>query len=171
MSETAYQVSELGGRATFLGTARVYLYDIDTREEITPFPIAFTGNSEAPIRDGVRYRDARLAVQGVDMRTRKRIEIVAAPGRRVAAKLWYASDRFEWVLLVSCSDGWQGNEADTGRLRDGNIGRNKAPLRKACSVKGCINAAERGRKARQGLCAECRYEGDCDGEAARRAER
>lgn len=108
---------------------RVYLYDLDTRSEIDMGgALGWAGSSEFGIRNGVRFEGTALDVQVVDFRARKVVTLTAEsfPGRRVAFKVWAPSEgTVEWRRLVSRSEGWQGNEVDTGRL-----GRSTALVRR-----------------------------------------
>jgi hypothetical protein len=114
------------------GTARVYFYDIDTREEVTlgsnepGLPVA--GRLPCGIRDGARYMDTCLGINVLDFEKRLSRVVTAEdfPGRRVAAKTWRKNweheTEVEWTFLVSKSNGWMGNAADDGNLKEKNLG-------------------------------------------------
>jgi len=98
---------------------RLYLYDIDTCEELASY--ALDGTSEAGIYNGRRYMDTCL---GYTIREGRKVRVLRAEdfsGRRIVAKDWSPCTGdgrrrpggwSEWTLLVSRERGWQGNEAD-----------------------------------------------------------
>lgn len=108
---------------------RVYLYDLDTRKEIDMGgALGWAGSSEYGIHNDVRFEGTALDVQVVDFAARQLVTLTAEsfPGRNVAFKVWAPEEgTVEWRRLVSRRDGWQGNEADTGRL-----GRSTALVRR-----------------------------------------
>ena len=109
-----------------VGTAKVYVYDYDTGQEIVG-GLGYVGNSEAGIWRGARYMDTRLGINAVDFSTRDELYVVASdfPGRRVAVKIWIPladGPSTEWYALVDRARGWQGNEADNGKLLRKKIG-------------------------------------------------
>lgn len=92
-----------------MGSQRVYFYDLDTREEIKDHPLAgmfWTGSGPMVSHEG-RYVDGTaLVVAGAAYLdgTARRVEVTAEsfPGRRVCAKVWYATSdvRPEWRILA-----------------------------------------------------------------------
>jgi hypothetical protein len=99
-----------------MGSARAYVFDADTGEELASF--AWFGRSESGIWNGKRWTDTCLGMDVVDVKTRekKHIDASSFAGRRVAVKTWYSADKVEWTALVNRAKGWQGNEADKGGL-------------------------------------------------------
>ena len=106
-----------------VGNARVYVYDAETGECLRR-DLAWMGNGEAPIRDGVRYMDARTAVSVVDLVSRKLETITGAdwPDRPVAVKFWTPDGSEWWALVEVGSDGWQGNRADGPSVTRAELG-------------------------------------------------
>ncbi len=99
---------------------RVYVYDLSTRKEIDMGgALGWAGSSEYGVRNGVRFEGTALDVQVVDFATKtlKTLTAESFPGRSVCFKVWAPNEgTVEWRRLVSRADGWQGNEADNGRL-------------------------------------------------------
>lgn len=100
-------------------SSRVYFYDADTGEEL--YGAIDVGCLEAGIWKGQRYMNTRLGVSVVDLNTRMQGFVCADafPGRRVEVRTWLPeghSMKPERFFLVDRARGWQGNEADDGKI-------------------------------------------------------
>ena len=89
MSNTEHTIKTLPGKASGRSTWRMYIYRLDTREEVAAF--GWDSTSEAGIKDGVRYTDTAMRVTGWDLKTLRRVEITADSFPfPVAVKVWHA---------------------------------------------------------------------------------
>ena len=107
------------GRSVSRPSSRVYFYDVDTGEEL--YGAVDVGCFEAGIWRGQRYMNTRLAVSVIDLNTGLQGFVCADafPGRRVEVRTWLPegySMKPERFFLVDRSKGWQGNEADDGKI-------------------------------------------------------
>lgn len=89
------------------GPQRIYFYDVDTREELTAHPLNgmyWTGTGAMVAHEGAYVEATTGRVSGTAYLdgTARRVAVTAAsfPGRRVAAKVWYAPEATDWRLLA-----------------------------------------------------------------------
>jgi len=99
-------------RGTEVGPQRVYVYDVDSGEELAG-GFAWWGRRESGIWRGKRWTDTTMGVDCVDLRSKEAFTLTAEsfPGRRIAVKIWYGPEETEWCALVNRARGWRGNEA------------------------------------------------------------
>lgn len=93
-----------GGR---LPSARLYFFDVDTREELTSHPLngmVWLSTGAMVVRDGTYCDGTADIVEGVVWCDAGPRRVVVGrdsfPGRRVAAKAWYPNLDADWRALV-----------------------------------------------------------------------
>lgn len=80
-------------------SARVYLYDIQTRREIAAGYVC-EGIGAYGVREGIKYTDTTVSLEISDRGAARTLTAADFPGRLVCAKIWRSNAAPEWRFLA-----------------------------------------------------------------------